>query len=206
MMAANSAGVLPITARPWASNVLRTSGSAKILKVAAVQPFDDRRRSSCGRQEGVPRHRRNEAANYSLVHGRNLGGARPAFLRADGECPQLPVPHQRKRRGGAEKRYGDTPAEDIGHRHRYAPIGDVLEIDAGHEFEQLGGEMVSRAGAAQEAKDSFPGFARASATSSCTVFTGTSLLTTRTLGVKQSCEIGAKSRSDRTAVSGTGSD
>ena len=45
-----------------------------------------------------------------------------------------------------------------------------------------------------DAKESFPGLARASAMSSCTVFTGTSLLTTRTLGVKQSCEIGAKSR------------
>ena len=44
-----------------------------------------------------------------------------------------------------------------------------------------------------EAKVSLPGCARASATSSGTLLAGTSLLTTRTLGVKQSCVIGAKS-------------
>ena len=44
-----------------------------------------------------------------------------------------------------------------------------------------------------EAKVSVPGCARASATSSLTLFAGTSLLTTKMLGVKQSWVIGAKS-------------
>ena len=44
-----------------------------------------------------------------------------------------------------------------------------------------------------EPKVSLPGCARASATSSATLFAGTSSLTTRTLAVKQSCVIGAKS-------------
>src|SRR5262245_26550142 len=113
----------------------------------AMQAFEDRGRRSGRRQERMP-HRRAEAFDAFLFHGRNIRRRRPARRGADRQRAQLAVARQRQRSRQAEERNRNAAADDIGHRHRDAAIRHVLEIDAGHELEQLGGEMIAGAGAA----------------------------------------------------------
>src|SRR4029450_4491066 len=133
-----------------------------------------------------------EAREARFDHGRQVGGRGRTRERSDRKRAHLAFATERERGGGTGEHHGQATAEQVGHHRGDAAVGDMLDIEAGHGLVHLAGEML-RGADAGGAKGELPGGGRASAVRSATLFAVTSLLTTRTLAVKQSCVIGAKS-------------
>ena len=124
--AANSAGVPPRTSRPRSFIFLRTSGR---------------------RHQAEPWHGL-EPRIARFGHRRQLGRDRRAAGGSHSESAQLAFAHERHDVHHVGERQADAAGEEIGEQRGRAAVRDRPDVDAGHGFEELRGEVLrgSRAG------------------------------------------------------------
>src|SRR5262245_3996121 len=140
MNAANSSGDPVAGSAPVASARSRTSASAMMRTVSPFSLRDHVARRSRGRDEAKPADR---------VVPRHAGfGDRREVRRGDrsraarhSEAPNAPGADLRQRRRKIDERDRHLAGDEIGHRGAAALVRHVRHVDAGHQLEELAGEM-----------------------------------------------------------------
>jgi hypothetical protein len=137
-------------------------------------------RASSAARRFRPTSRRQSGKN--LRHRRDAWKRRHALLGAHAERSQPAAFHLRERHAEVVEHEVDFPAQERGHRGGGSLVGNVRDFQSGGRFEQLGGQVRGRTAALGSVVELVRVRPRIGDNSS-TLWTGTSRIGKRTLGI-----------------------